>query len=216
MTKDAHTPFGRENHRYTLSNFSICVRWSGGWSHLICVQSNDPPPFEMMNIARVSNNLVLLMHVEQEAAQNPSCVGATNSPQFSCASTTNSQSYFGFDCTTNSQSFSCANATDSCPTQLTQPKCLKSEFEVFQIFQYLTVTLWRAIYSSMPPSPPRTQHASIIIFMLRYEGFLANCRIKTDKTIYHHAKNTQKMNMPTDYTRSLAIVAWHIRTQKGK
>ncbi len=29
MTKDAHTPFGRENHRYTLSDFRIRVWWSG-------------------------------------------------------------------------------------------------------------------------------------------------------------------------------------------
>jgi hypothetical protein len=29
MTKNAHTPFGRENYRYTLSDFTIRVWWSG-------------------------------------------------------------------------------------------------------------------------------------------------------------------------------------------
>jgi hypothetical protein len=29
MTEDAHTPFGRENHGYTLSDFRIRVWWSG-------------------------------------------------------------------------------------------------------------------------------------------------------------------------------------------
>ncbi len=29
MTEDAHTPFGREDHQYTLSDFTIRVWWSG-------------------------------------------------------------------------------------------------------------------------------------------------------------------------------------------
>jgi hypothetical protein len=29
MTKDAHTPFGRENHQYTLLELRIRVWWSG-------------------------------------------------------------------------------------------------------------------------------------------------------------------------------------------
>jgi hypothetical protein len=32
MTEDTHTSFGRENHQYTLSDFRICVWWSGGES----------------------------------------------------------------------------------------------------------------------------------------------------------------------------------------
>jgi hypothetical protein len=64
LTEDAHTPFGigRENHRYTLSDFTIRVWWSGCATRAsICVrksQRDSPVPQKAFKSLLVSVLLV--------------------------------------------------------------------------------------------------------------------------------------------------------------
>jgi hypothetical protein len=102
----------------------LLERWSGVFPLPI------PGPMNGLNLGS-SHIICLLIHAEhweQAVAQNPSWGGATETSSSSCADKTDA-----------------TNATKSWGIDEVNSRPLKSEFEVFQNFQYLTITWWRTL-----------------------------------------------------------------------
>jgi hypothetical protein len=136
-------------------------------SHIFCVQSDDEPPYEIMNIV--------------------GCADSTNSRSFGCADITDTQVTVALTQPKVWESVMSAqlkladisNPTDKLRYWWGIQQTPKSEGEVLQNFQYLTVTWWNASVNRLTSWSNKATLGTNLTWLLEVHWYVDICQIQS-------------------------------------